>query len=342
MKSKTLPNELGKALVRFFREYLPNLRGMSRQTLLTYRDGLVLFLRHASTQTSKPIEVLDLDDLTADRVKSFLSHLETDRHNSIVTRNVRLAGLHTFVRFLSTENPVHMEEWQRILEIPFKRGARQMPIESLEQAEVEALLKSIDRSIPRGRRDYALFALMFNTGARVQDILDLRPCDVRTEPPYQVRFQGKGHKVRTCPIWAHTASLIRDLSERSLHPEDTHAPLFVNSHGEPLTRFGVRYLLRKYVEIASETMGSLREKHIHPHSLRHTTAIQLLKSGVDFATISQWLGHSSLNTTMRYATADLEMKRQALSQVFPEISAAPEAGHLALTGINLMDWLSRL
>lgn len=342
MKSKTPPNELGKSLVRFFREYLPNLRGMSHQTLLSYRDGLVLFLRHASTQTSKAIEALDLDALTADRVKAFLAHLESDRHNSIVTRNVRLAGLHTFARFLSTEHPAHMEEWQRILGIPFKRGAQQAPIESLEQAEVEALLNSIDRSAPLGRRDYALFALMFNTGARVQEILNLRPCDVRTEPPYQVRLQGKGHKVRTCPIWAHTASLIREISTRSLHPEETHAPLFVNSHGEPLTRFGVRYLLRKYVAIASETTGSLRGKKIHPHSLRHTTAIHLLKAGVDFATISQWLGHSSLNTTMRYATADLDMKRQALAQVFPEISAAPEAGHLTLTGINLMDWLSRL
>ena len=225
MKSKTPPNELGKSLVRFFREYLPNLRGMSHQTLLSYRDGLVLFLRHASTQTSKAIEALDLDALTADRVKAFLAHLESDRHNSIVTRNVRLAGLHTFARFLSTEHPAHMEEWQRILGIPFKRGAQQAPIESLEQAEVEALLNSIDRSAPLGRRDYALFALMFNTGARVQEILNLRPCDVRTEPPYQVRLQGKGHKVRTCPIWAHTASLIREISTRSLHPEETHAPL---------------------------------------------------------------------------------------------------------------------
>ena len=186
--------------------------------------------------------------------------------------------------------------------------------------DVKALLEAIDRSTASGERDYALLALMFNTGARVQEVLDLRLRDVRLDPPQQVRLLGKGSKVRVCPIWPRTAQLLRRTDQRGAQiATPAAAPLFVNQRGEPLTRFGVRYLLRKYArrsrrhDLPSQTLP-------HPHSLRHTTAVHLLKAGVDFATISQWLGHASLNTTMRYARADLDLKRQALSQAFPASS----------------------
>ncbi|MCU4162317.1 tyrosine-type recombinase/integrase, partial [Acidiphilium sp. AL] len=261
---------------------------------------------------------------------------------SVATRNTRLAALHTFARFLATEQPAHLAELQRVLGVPFKRGARNTPIEYLEPEEVEALLKSIDRSTPSGKRDYALFALMLNTGGRVQEILDLRLRDIRTEPPHQVRLRGKGGKTRLCPIWPQTARLLRDLSQSAVLQGDSDAPLFMNRQGTKLTRFGVRYLLKKHVEAGATAVDTLREKRIHPHSLRHTTAIFLLKAGVDFATISQWLGHSTLNTTMTYARADLDLKRQALMQVFPEILAPPRAGHVNSAAINIVDWLKRL
>jgi integrase/recombinase XerD len=212
----------------------------------------------------------------------------------------------------------------------------------LEPSEVDALLKSIDRSTRSGPRDYALFALMLNTGARVQEILNLRLSDVRTEPPYQVRLHGKGGKTRLCPIWPQTAGLLRELAKHTRPREATNTWLFVNRHGAKLTRFGVRYLLNKYIKASSARANTLKEKRVHPHSLRHTTAIYLLKAGVGFATISQWLGHSTLSTTMTYARADLDLKRQALLQVFPEILGAPRAGHVAPAAVNVIDWLKRL
>jgi integrase/recombinase XerD len=335
------PNALGCSVVRFFQEYLPGLRGMSEHTVHSYRDALVLYFQFAAQRARRGVAELDLADFTAAQVIQFLSSLETDRHNGIATRNARLAALHTFARFLTTEHPDHLAELQRILGVPFKRGARTSPIEYLEQHEVRALLGDIDLSTAAGQRDHALFALMFNTGARVQEILDLRTSDVRLEPPYQVRLRGKGGKVRVCPIWAHTAARLRELTPRGTAGADSDAPLFVNRHGTKLTRFGVRYLLKKHID-GSSVAESLRSKHIHPHSLRHTTAIHLLKAGVDFATISQWLGHATLSTTMNYARADLDLKRQALAQVFPDVLAAPRGGRVALSRIDVVGWLRRL
>jgi integrase/recombinase XerD len=335
------PNDLGLCVEKFFREYLPTLHGMSLQTIRSYRDALVLFLRFMSGHIGRRIEELNLDVVTAEHVSQFLMFLETERHNSVATRNTRLAALHTFARFLATESPEHLAEVQRVLGLPFKRGARNAPLDYLESAETETLLGQIDRSTEMGRRDYALFALMLNTGARVQEVLDLKLSDVRTEPPYQVRLRGKGGKVRLCPIWASTAARLRELAQQTPESTITDASLFRNRCGGKLTRFGVRYLLNKYVAASTATVSTLQEKRIHPHSLRHTTAIYLLKAGVDFATISQWLGHATLNTTMMYARADLDLKRQALAQVFPD-ALAPSAGSGARVGIDLIGWLRRL
>ncbi|HEY1257025.1 MAG TPA: tyrosine-type recombinase/integrase, partial [Terracidiphilus sp.] len=282
--------------------------------------------------------------ITADRVGRFLALLETARQNSITTRNARLAALHTFARFLVAGNPDHMAALQQVLGIPFKRGARAAPIEYLENAEIEVLLASIDRSTLSGQRDYAMFSLMFNTGARVQEILNLRVRDVRLESPFQVRLAGKGKKMRVCPVWPQTAKLLKDLIQKQYAGGENPAdqPIFLNERGAAMTRFGVRYLLQKYVSAGTTAAPTLAGKRIHPHSLRHTTAIHLLKAGVDFATISQWLGHASLNTTMRYARADIDLKRQALAQVFPEVLAPPKGGAFAFHGDGIIGWLHRL
>jgi len=336
------PNKLGTCIVRFFQEYLPTLRGMRLHTIRSYRDAVVLFLRFAAALCHRGVEDLDMDDFTAEHVGKFLTSLEIERHNSIATRNARLAAIHTLARFLASEQLEHLAELQRILGIPFKHGARNAPIEYFESDEVEALLNSIDRTTGQGKRDYALFALMFNTGARVQEVLDLRVRDVRVDPPSQVRLRGKGGKDRACPIWAHTAALLRELSLRSPQSSESEAFLFTNHHGAQLTRFGVRYLLKKYVAASIPVVSTLQEKQLHPHSLRHTTAVHLLKAGVDFATISQWLGHATLNTTMVYARADLDIKRQALAQVFPEVFGQPCVGGLSLAALDVVDWLKRL
>jgi len=337
------PTDLGRAVRRFFEAYLPQLRGMSTHTIKSYRDALVIFLRFAAADTQRPIERLKIADLDRDCVMRFLQHLERDRHNGIATRNSRLAALHTFARFLAVERPEHLATLQSVLAIPFKRGAREAPVEYFESDEMAALLQSIDRTA--AARDYALFALLFNTGARVQEVLDLTVRNVRLEPPCQVRLLGKGNKVRLCPIWPGTARLLRSLisSELPYNKEDpANAFLFRNQRGAPLTRYGVRYRLNKHLAAAVHLAPTLRDKRLHPHSLRHSTAIHLLKAGVDFATISQWLGHASVNTTMRYARADLDLKRAALAQVFPEALAAPRGGHFTIDGSELTGWLRRL
>ncbi|MGF6978163.1 integrase/recombinase XerD [Paraburkholderia sp. JPY465] len=342
MKRHPYSDELGRSLVRFFQDYLPTLRGMSRHTIHSYRDTLVLLLRFLSAKRHRGIEHLDLAAINAESVGQFLTSLEQVRHNGIATRNARLAAIHTFARFLATEGPEHLAAAQAILGIPFKRGARSAPIEYLEQDEVQALLNAVDRTTVPGRRDYALFSLMFNTGARVQEVLDLRLCDLRLQRPCQVRLQGKGNKVRVCPIWPQTARLLQRLVEERPYPLDATTALFVNNRGDKLTRFGVYYLLRRHLVAAGANVPTLREKRIHPHSLRHTTALSLLKSGVDFPTISQWLGHESLDTTMRYAKSDIDMKRQALLQVFPDILTKVSSDRGTFGRLPIVDWLKRL
>lgn len=338
----TAPNALARILVKYFQDYLPTLRGMSIHTIRSYRDALLLYLRFLASHTHCRSESLDLGDMTFDHVSAFLADLERTRHSSIATRNARLAALHTFVRFAASQAPEHLAELQRVLAIPFKRGARRAPVDFLDQKEVEALLTAPQEMTAADERDLALFALMLNTGARVQEALDLRVQDVRLEPPYQVRLHGKGGKIRVCPIWAHTARRVRRLLARSAWPVQPDRPLFLNLRGEKLTRFGVYSLLKKRIGQCTPAVAALRGRRIHPHSLRHTTAVHLLKAGVDFATVSQWLGHASLNTTMVYARSDLELKRQALSQVFPDAPRPPRGGRLGLGKADIVDWLRRL
>ena len=340
---KTSSPELAQVIQRYFEEYLPGLRGMSTHTIHSYRDALVLFLRFLA-RDRRGIESLTITDLTAARLEAFLLSLERERHNGITTRNTRLAALHTFARFLVMQQPHRLAQFQAILNVPFKRGAREKPIEYFTSEELDALFKSIDRSSACGTRDYALFALMFNTGGRVQEILNLGVRDLRLEPPYQIRLHGKGNKIRLCPLWPVTVKCLRaHLEQRSrAQMESQSTRLFTNRNGAPLTRFGVRYLLRKYVTAAAAGTPTLRDKSLHPHCMRHTTGLSLLKSGVDFATISQWLGHSTLNVTMRYARSDIDLKRAALSQVFPDAIAPPKAGKLRIDGAELTNWLRRL
>lgn len=335
------PTALARGLERFFGDYLTSQRGMSLHTIHSYRDAILLYLRHAAMQANTSIERLDLEHFTAHTVTTFLAHLERDRGNSIRTRNTRLAALHTLARYLATQHPERLAELQRVLGIPFKRGGRNAPLEYLEQHEIKALLDSVDRATHWGQRDYALLALMFNTGARVQEIVDLRRRDVRNNAPHQVRLNGKGKKIRTCPIWPSTATLLTELAHHANPDNDSEAFIFTNRRGGHLTRFGVRYILQKYVKACTTSVDTLLDKSIHPHTLRHTTAIHLLKAGVDFATIGQWLGHATLNTTMTYARADLDTKRQALTQVFPE-HLETNAGPLAGPPPTLSDWLKKL
>ena len=335
----TAPNALARAVHGFFGPYLMEQRGLSRHTVLSYRDTLALLLRFiAQTRRTDPA-TLDLDALTADVVLAFLNHLESDRHNKTSSRNVRLAAIHAFARYVSIQFPERLQQVQQIVGIPFKRAGTR-PIEYFEYDEIRAILDSVDRATPTGRRDYALLALMFNSGARVQEIVDIGACDLQLQSPPQIKLVGKGRKTRICPLWPQTAKVLKAfVAERALDSR-SNAAVFCNQRGERLTRFGIRYLLGKYCRIASGKSPSLTRKRLHPHSVRHSTAVFLLKSGVDLPSISHWMGHASVTTTGRYAKVDLEMKRKALAR------AATIGDTIAPTkwrpSRSVLDWLASL
>ena len=335
-----LPTALGRSLRGFFADHLPRVRGASPHTVQSYRDALVLLLRFIAARERLAVAFLDFDDITPEEVLAFLDHLETERSNSATTRNARLAAIHAFARYTAAGHPEHLERCQRILAIPFKR-ARQRVVEYLEAEELGAVLDAPDCTTAQGRRDHALLLTLFNTGARVQEIVDVRPCDLQLVRPLQVRLCGKGRKERICPLWPHTAEMLRTLlAEHHMDPAATDT-LFRNRRGQPLTRFGVRYLLRKYVTSARSAVPALSAKRVHPHTMRHTTAVHLLQAGVDLVTISHWLGHASIETTNRYAAVDLETKRAALAKARPlgQIDVGLAAWR---TNASILEWLESL
>jgi site-specific recombinase XerD len=338
--STASPNTLARALRTFFGEHLPRVRGVSPHTVRSYRDAFTLLLRFLAERRGRDVVDLDLADLAPDQILDFLDHLEVERGNGPSTRNARLAAVHAFARHAATNHPEHIELCQRLLAIPFKRS-RPRVVEYLEIEEMRALLDAPDARTPAGRRNHALFLAMFNTGARVQEILDVRPCDLQLERPLQVRLRGKGRKERFCPLWPQTVEALASLIRESHLDPDSTQPLFRNSRGSPLTRFGVRYLLRQYIERARATAPTLTAKRVHPHTLRHTAAVHLLQAGVDLVTISHWLGHASVETTNRYAAVDLETKRAAIAKAHPSAGLGDTVAAWRKDA-TILDWLDAL
>ena len=330
-------NNLAVYLQSFLQEYLTLQKGFSPNTILSYRDTIKLLLIFIAADKKKAVTKVRIADLSPDMIVHFLKNLEEERGNSPQTRNIRLACLHSFFGYLAHHEPFLLDQCSRILAIPFKRTAN-FVTEYLEREEMKAILETVDQKRPDGYRDYTLFSFMYNTGARVGEVISLSVRALHLERPFQARFRGKGGKERLCPLWPETAGLLRTLlKQREVHsPADV--PVFVNHRGESLTRYGVRYLLSKYVQIAVKTCSSLKGKHVHPHTIRHTTAMHLLQSGVDINTIRAWLGHAHLETTNRYAEINLEMKRKVLDNYLPitkgKSSWKPSQG--------LLQWLESL
>ena len=335
-----LPNMLARTLRGFLAVYLPGVRGASPHTVRSYRDALVLVLRFLADQKGRSVIDLDFKDFDPASVLAFLAHLESRRENCTSTRNARLAAIHSFARYVASQHPDALEQCQRLLAIPFKRGY-QRAVEYLEVEEIQAMLEATDRRTPDGRRDHALLLLLFNTGARVQELLDIRPQDLQLKRPCLVRLLGKGRKERLCPLWPQTAEILGALLDQTgLDPASSHR-LFRNRRGEPLSRFGVAYLLRKYAKLAQTVVPSLSRKRVHPHALRHSTAVHLLNAGVDLVSISHWLGHASVETTNRYAAVDLDAKRKAIAKIGPLGDGDPVPAAWK-TNASVLEWLEAL
>jgi integrase/recombinase XerD len=309
----TETGKLGPWVRRFLLQHLVGERNLARNTQRSYRDSLSLLILFIAGKAHKGVDQLAIDDLTAEHVRQFLQHLEDTRECSVPTRNQRLAAIHALARFIGERAPEHIEWCGQIRAVPFKRAAK-TSITYLEKSEMDALLAAPDRNSAQGRRDYALLLFLYNTGARADEaaqlsVADLRLAYARQRDHSAVQIRGKGNKLRFCPLWPHTVEVL----DAFVQDKAPTAHVFMNRRGQPLTRFGVHGMVKRYAEKVSTKMPGLAKKHVSPHSIRHTCATHLLRAGVDINTIRAWLGHVSLDTTNIYAETDLEMKAAALA-----------------------------
>jgi integrase/recombinase XerD len=312
---------LGPWIRRFLFEHLVAERNLSRNTQASYRDTLALPLPFASKHGGRAIDRMTVEDLTPSMVRKFLDHLEHDRQCSGVPRNQRLATIRSLARFIGIRSPAHVAWCAEIRATPFKKTAKTV-IGYLEKAEMDALLAQPDRRTPLGERDHALLLFMYNSGARADEAAKLTIDNLQFASQSSMRLHGKGNKFRTCPLWPVTAT---SLSRLVVNRSKSDA-VFLNRVNHPLTRFGIRRLVTHYAELASKTVPSLATKRVSPHTIRHTTAVHLLRAGVDINTIRAWLGHVSLDTTHVYAEVDMEMKAKALARVDISATYKPSRG----------------
>lgn len=333
----TLP-ALSTLITDFFLRHLASERNVSPHTTIAYRDTLKLFLRFVATRGRRPIDQLAISDLTADVVLEFLADLETSRGNAIRTRNARLAALQTFFRYVAGREPVLASQCHPVFAIPTKKASRPV-LGYLNEQELAHLFAQVDRSEVQGERDYLLLAVLYDTGARIQEVLDLTPHDFHFDTPAYVRVRGKGRRERLCPLLPQTARLVRRfLMAHGRSPADAQ-PVLQNRRGARLTRHGARYLLLKHLRRAASSMPSLARPKISPHTLRHTKAMHLLQSGVPLVTVKDFLGHVDLTSTEVYVQADLEMKRTALAVAGGPHAVRNRRPHLSS---SLIAWLEAL
>jgi site-specific recombinase XerD len=335
MKSKSI--SLASLLHSFFHEWMGKQKNLSRHTVYSYRDTWKLFLRFASERNRHQIADLSLEDLQASEVLAFLEHLEKDRKVSIGTRNCRLAAIHSFFAFVAHREPLAIAQCTEIARIPVKKRSRPAMC-YMDAEEIAAILREPDRSCLEGHRDHALLAFLYNTGARIQEALDVCPRAIRFESPAHVELLGKGRKSRICPLWPETVDVLKALLRQQ--PRADHEPVFVNRYGQPLGAAGVRFKLKQYVQAAARRVPSLAAKRITPHTWRHSVGVQLVAAGVDVTVIRNWLGHARLDTTNHYARANLETKRKALEQVDP--STKPDKPARWRRNPELLTWLDSL
>lgn len=301
----------------FFTDYMLQQRALSPRTIASYRDTFVLLLRFAEEKRSLPAHSISFSDLDGRFLLDFLEHLETQRHNSVRSRNVRLAAIRSFLKFAARRDPASLGVIQNALSVPMKRFERKM-IGFLTREQMLAVIDvATDTWI--GQRDRLLLTLMFNTGARVSEIIAVRVADVVLGPTSSVRLHGKGRKQRTLPLWKSSAQAVRDWLHLNSQLRD-ESPLIPKRDGRPMTRANVSQRLQLAVEAASVRYPQLKTMSVSPHIVRHSTAMSLLQAGVDPCEIALWLGHESPSTSHMYVEADLAMKERALARVKqPEI-----------------------
>jgi len=334
---------LGPILYTFFEDHLRTSKGLRPASIKSYRDALRLFLQYTARDAHHRISRLTLQDLRADRVLGFLNSLERERQNHIRTRNQRLAALRGFFDYVGAREPEMLSEAARVAAIPTKRVAPPETI-YLERDEVEAVLAGLPSEGCQALRDRALLLFLHNTGARVQEVADLRVGNLELGPQPLVRLHGKGDKWRVCPLWRETAGLLQRLLKE--HPVQGQAerPVFSSHRGEALTRFGIYKIVRRHTRDLVKKRATGAPVTISPHVFRHTAAVHLLEAGVEVNAIRAWLGHQSLETTNRYAKVNLRTKMRALKACEPPVTSSARfpRGPVWREDSSLLRWLQSL
>jgi len=304
-----VPQSFPVLLQRFFVQRLIQQQHVTPCTVAAYRDSFRLLLGFAHRQLRKRPSDISLEDLNATFILDFLKHLEVGRHNCIRSRNARFAAIRSFMEYVSFEEPSALALAQSVMAIPMKRFEQPL-VGFLSREHIEAVLTAPDVNTWTGQRDRVMLTALYNTGARVSELINMRVSDLTLEPTAWVRIRGKGRKERSVPLWASTAQELRRWLRQ--YPRAPEEPLFPGRSGGPLTRIGFTERLKLAVKIATRQYPELAKRRIFPHLVRHSVAMHMLQSGVDITVIALWLGHESPVTTHRYVEADLEMKDRAL------------------------------
>jgi integrase/recombinase XerD len=324
--TKMINNNLVSSWIkRFLVEHITTTRNLSRNTQQSYRDTFRMFLLFVARNIYKKIDQLIIQDFSKNIIEAFLLDLENSRQCSFSTRNQRLAAIRAFAKFVGLYSPEYLEWYGQIRSIPFKKAQKSL-ITYLEKTEMDALLAAPNRAMPLGQRDYALLLFLYNTGTRADEVaqLKIKDLEIAVIPDRDfssVLIKGKGNKLRRCPLWKNTVKVLLPLIQDRKNDDS----VFLNRCSEPMTRFGIHGMVRRYVNQIIPKMPLLKKKKISPHTIRHTTATHLLRAGVDINTIRAWLGHVSINTTNIYAEVDLEMKAKALA--YCEIQGIKKVKH---------------
>lgn len=334
---------LGTILYGYFEQDLKLSKGLLPSSIHSYSDTIRLFLLFVVQDTHRKITRIPISELTADRVLRFLQHIEVQRHNSIRTRNQRLAVLHTFFNYLASRMPEMIAEAERIARIPHKRVPPPQTL-YLERDEIETIFNKMPKKGRFALRDRTLLLLLYNTGARVQEVVDLHVSNLKLDAQPQVHLHGKGDKWRTCPLWTETCTLLRQLLKENYRNAKPEYPVFISRKGQTLTRFGIYKIVQHHTRLLEKKSINGKLLQISPHTFRHTTAVHLLESGVDVNVIRAWLGHVSLETTNRYAEINIHMKEKALQACEPPLSASEGFPRKSIwkDDQSLLNWLESL
>ena len=312
--------DLATSVEDYFCKYMANEIGASQQTIRSYRDTFCLLIEFMETKKGYKPDAIGLECFNREVITDFLEWLQLTKGCQNSTRNVRFAALRSYFRYLMYVDPVHLSQWKNILTIKFKKE-QQNSVNHLTIEGIKCLLEQVDSNDPHGRRNLALLALMYNTGARVQEMINLTPADIRVSKPYTIELLGKGNKKRIVPLDDNMMRLLLEyLKENGLdQPRYAMHPLFFNSRGSRLTNPGITYVLKKYADMARKENPQLIPDMISPHVLRHSKAMHLLQAGVNLVYIRDLLGHVSVQTTEVYARTDSKAKREALEKAYADI-----------------------